>query len=92
MPFRTYIPPELQKAHPELNLHEIRSIVNVILKSKDTIMRKSRIFKVKLPGIGVLRSHGKKKPKSRNKLVKRDTQKKRKKAREKEFTKERLLW
>lgn len=89
---RLYIPPEVVVANPNLSLHEIRSIVNVIIKSQDTILRKSDIFKFRLPKIGVIRSHGRKKPKSYRKTKKKDVLRKRKQAQLKELTKESLLW
>lgn len=92
MPQRLYIPPDVLIDNPDLTLHEIRSVVNIIIKSQDTILRKSGIFKFRIPKIGVIRSHGRKKPKSYRKTKKKDVIRKRKQAQLKELTKESLLW
>ena len=77
MPPRRRIPDEVLILNPEVNIHEARSLINIILKSYSNRVRQSHIFKVKLPGLGILRSRGNKRPKRRQKVLKNDRIRKR---------------
>lgn len=77
MPKRLYIPKELLSLHPNLTLHEIRSLVMVIMKAKNNRIRQAHIFKIKLPALGTLRSRGNKRTKNYQKMKKKDRERKR---------------
>jgi len=74
---RINIPKELLILHPEFTIHELRALINVIWKAKNNRIRQAHIFKITLPGLGVLRSRGNKRPKRRQKVLKRDRERKR---------------
>jgi hypothetical protein len=90
--YRTYIPPEVLIKVPDMNLHQVRAMINVVINSMDNVTRQSSLLYFKIPRIGVIRSHGRKKPKAYKKMKKKDVSRKRKEARLKELTKESLLW
>ena len=77
MPTRRRIPDEVLASNPGLTIHEIRSLINVILKSYSNRVRQAHIFKVKLPALGTLKSRGNKRPKVRQKVLKKDRIRKR---------------
>jgi len=79
MAIRIVIPQEVLVLNPEFTIHEIRDIIKIIWKSKSNRLRQAHIFKVKLPGIGVIRSRGNKRPKNRQKKLKTDRLRKRNK-------------
>lgn len=79
MALRLRIPKEVLDLNPGLTIHEIRALVQVIWKSKGNRLRQSHIFKVKLPKLGVLRSRGNKRVKRRQKVLKKDRERKRNK-------------
>ena len=55
-------------------------------------MRQADVFKINLKGIGIVRTHGKKKSKALENLKRRDKLKKRKKAKRIALSKEKLLF
>lgn len=79
MALRLHIPKELLVLHPNLSLNEIRALVMVIWKAKNNRTRQADIFRVPLKGIGVIRSRGNKRPKRRQKVLKKDRLRKRNK-------------
>lgn len=79
MPPRLRIPNEVMALNPGLNIHEIRSLINVILKAKNNRVRQAHIFKITLPALGTFRSRGNKRPKNRQKVLLKDKLRKRNK-------------
>lgn len=79
MPLRLKIPQELLSLNPNLTVKEIRALIQVIWKSKTNRTRQADIFRIPLPGLGTLRSRGNKRPKRRQKTLKKDRIRKRNK-------------
>lgn len=77
MPPRLHIPSEVLILNPGKTIQEIRTVINTILKAKSARLRQAHIVKVSLPGIGVLRSRGNKKPIGIKKTRARDRKRKR---------------
>ena len=76
MPPKLPIPKKLLDLNPDLTIYEIRAIINVILSAKSNRLRQAHIFRINLPGIGILRSRGNKRPKRRQKVLKKDRERK----------------
>lgn len=74
---RLAIPKELLSLNPDLNIHEIRDMIMVIWKAKNNRVRQSHIFKITLPSLGTIRSRGNKRPKRRQRVLKKDRLRKR---------------
>ena len=89
---RLKIPPELLVLNPNLNIKEIRTIINTILNSRKNRIRQAHIFNIKLPKLGTMRSNGNKKHKHSKATLIRDRKRKAKQLTEKRFKKENLLW
>lgn len=77
---------------PHLTIHEIRAIVNVVLKSKKNRLRNAYILDITIPNIGQLRSWKGKLPKSRKNVRKKDRKRNNAKNKLKSYTKEKLLF
>ena len=92
MPQKLHIPNEMLKLYPHLTINEIRTIIKTILNAKSARLRHSYVFRVVLPHLGVMRSHGLKKPKSYQSMLAKDRKKKELKQRKMELTKEHILW
>lgn len=89
---RLPIPTELCILNPNLTIHEIRAIVNVVLKSKKNRLRNAYILDITIPNIGQLRSWKGKLPKSRKNVRKKDRKRNNAKNKLKSYTKEKLLF
>jgi len=74
---RLQIPQELMALNPDLNVHQIRDLIQVIWKAKSNRVRQAHIFKITLPNLGVMRSRGNKRPKNRRKALAKDRLRKR---------------
>ena len=74
---RLQIPQELMVLNPDLTMQEIRSLIMVIMKAKNNRIRQAHIFRIPLPALGVLRSWGNKRPKRRQKTLRKDRLRKR---------------
>ena len=92
MPKRIQIPQELLKRHPNRTLHEIRTIISVIINSKSNVIRQANIFKLRIPHLGVLKSHGNKKHKYSKSLMSKDRKRKSKQNFKKEINSEKILF
>jgi hypothetical protein len=92
MSFSRQIPKELLILYPHLSIQELRAIINVVWNSKNNITRQADRFRVKLRGIGVMRSRVNKKDPNKHKKLTADRKAKQLKQRKKELTKEYLLW
>lgn len=79
MPPKLPIPKILQQLNPDLSIYEIRAILNIIFNAKSNRIRQSHIFRIRIPGIGVIRSRANKRPKRTQAVKKRDRERKRKK-------------
>lgn len=76
---RIDIPKAILSLHPNLTIHEVRSLIQVIWKSRGNRMRQAHIFKITLPALGTLRSRGNKRPKRYQSVLKKDRERKRNK-------------
>jgi len=74
---RLQIPQELMALNPGFTIHQLRDMIQVILKAKSNRVRQAHIFKVTLPNLGVMRSRGNKRPKNRRKALAKDRLRKR---------------
>lgn len=92
MPKRLHIPTQLLTLNPTLNLKEIRAIVNVIWNSRKNRVRQAYILDINLPNLGRFKSRGNKRYKRKKKRLKKDVKRKREQARQKELTRDNLLW
>lgn len=89
---RLQIPIELLELNPKLSKAELRAVIMTIWKSKNNKIRQSRIFRIVIPHLGVLRSHGNKKPKYKKGVLKRDKKRKRELYRKQAFSVNSLLF
>ncbi len=91
MPKRLFIPPELLPLNPNLQIKEIRAVIQTILHCRANILRNSSVVDFKIPGIGRIKSHGNKKKNLSHVLLK-DRKRKRVLKRKKELEPHNLLF
>lgn len=72
------IPKAILLLNPGFSSKQVRAWIMKVLNSKANRMRQADIFNIKLPGIGVMRSRGNKRPKRRQSVLKKDRERKRK--------------
>jgi hypothetical protein len=92
MPVKFKIPQAVKDLNPTLTEKEIRTIIKTILNSKTVRLRQADIVDIKIPHIGRLKSHGKKKPKRHKKAKLKDKKRKFVLNRKKELEKNNLLF
>lgn len=78
--------------HPELSKREINLIARTIIISRADRLRTSYIVNICVPNLGRFRSHASKKVRRRTKTLSADRKRKRVLQKQKELTKEYLLW
>lgn len=80
------------KYKDQFSKQELKSLVNIILKSRRMKLKDAQVVKITVPYLGTFKSHGRKKRKGYLKVKSRDRKRKRELQRLKELTKESLLF
>jgi hypothetical protein len=80
------------KYRNEFTKDELKTIIRTILNSRRTKMKYSQVLFINVPGIGLFRSHARKKKKGYQKLKNRDRKRKSVDQKLKELSKNNLLF
>lgn len=86
------IPDELLILHPDMDKRQLRTIIKAFATIRKNRLRNSQVFTMKVPHIGIIRSHGNKRKSGKNRRMSKDRKRKQNKYRQEEFKKEKLLF